>query len=164
MLNNETTMLQNGDFVPQNIKLVKLDGTQTDLSEQIGKKYVLYFYPKDDTPGCTIEACEFRDYNKDIKKLGYEIIGVSVDPIKAHQKFINKHGLNFTLLSDIDHKLNEAFGIWVEKSMFGRRYMGTLRSTYAIDEVGKIIMSWQKVKPEGHAKDVYEYLSFDFQK
>lgn len=157
-------MLQIKDFVPQNIKLLQLDETTTDLGKLIGKKYVLYFYPKDDTPGCTIEACEFRDYNNDIKKLGYEIIGVSVDPIKAHQKFINKFELNFTLLSDTDHKLNEAFGIWVEKSMFGKKYMGTLRSTYVINEAGKIIMSWQKVKPEGHAKDVYEYLSSDFQK
>lgn len=157
-------MLQTGDFVPQNIKLLKLDGTEAGLAEFIGKKYVLYFYPKDDTPGCTVEACEFRDYNKDIKKLGYEIIGVSVDSIKAHQKFINKFDLNFTLLSDTDHKLNEAFGIWVEKSMFGKKYMGTLRSTYVINEHGKIVMLWQKVKPEGHAKDVYDYLSSDFQK
>ncbi|MBI1783756.1 thioredoxin-dependent thiol peroxidase [Candidatus Sumerlaeota bacterium] len=115
---------------------------------------VLYFYPKDDTPGCTKEACDFRDQNTKIKKLGAVILGVSPDDLKKHAKFSGKFDLNFPLLSDIEKKVCQDYGVWVEKSMYGRKYMGVERSTFLIGKDGKIAKAWRKVSVTGHAEEV----------
>lgn len=135
------------------------DGTEKEfsLNEYKGKKVILYFYPKDNTSGCTQEACDFRDnYNRLTAKA--EVIGVSPDSIKSHLKFQEKQGLNFTLLSDPEHKLAEIFGAWGEKSMYGKKYMGIIRSTFLLDENGEIIKEWKKVKVKGHVDDVLSSL------
>jgi len=121
-----------------------------------GKKVVLYFYPKDDTPGCTIEAKDFRDRMKDFEKAGAVIIGVSRDDVKSHEKFKEKFCLPFPLASDEDGTVSEAYGVWVEKSMYGKKYMGIERATFLIDGHGKLAHVWPKVKVEGHAQEVLE--------
>ena len=126
-------------------------GKTVSLSDFKGKKVVLYFYPKDDTPGCTTEACSFRDEHKTFEKKGAVVIGVSPDSAKSHTKFIEKFTLPFTLLADEDHKIAEAFGVWVEKSMYGKKYMGTERSTFVIGADQKIKAILRKVKPAEHA-------------
>ena len=127
------------------------------LSDFSGKKFVLYFYPKDNTQGCTQEDCDFRDNINRISK--YElIIGISPDSIKSHIKFIEKQNLNFLLLSDPEHKLAEKFNVWVEKSMYGRKYTGIERSTFIINEKGEIEHEWRKVKVKGHVDEVINYL------
>lgn len=151
-------MLSIGNIAPFSIKVLGENGKTTSLKEQLGKYIVLYFYPHDFTPGCTKEACSFRDANNDIKKLGAEVIGVSTDSFESHQKFSNKHKLNIALWSDPDHKLIEAFGAWQPKKFAGREFMGTVRSTFILDPKGKIIKVWGKVKPEGHSKEVIEFL------
>lgn len=127
------------------------------LSDFSGKKFVLYFYPKDNTQGCTQEACDFRDNLNRISKYAL-IIGISPDSIKSHIKFIEKQNLNFLLLSDPEHKLAEKFNVWVEKSMYGRKYTGIERSTFIINEKGEIEHEWRKVKIKGHVDEVINYL------
>ena len=129
-------------------------GATVSLAGLKGQKVVLYFYPKDDTPGCTIEAQEFRASLDKFKKLGAVVLGVSPDDVKSHCKFINKFDLNFELLADTDHAVSEAYGVWVEKSMYGKKYMGVQRATFLIDGSGKLAAVWPKVKPEGHAAEV----------
>jgi peroxiredoxin Q/BCP len=126
------------------------------LAKLKGKNVVLYFYPKDDTPGCTIEAKDFRDLMKDFEKNNTTIIGLSKDDVKSHDKFKEKFCLPFTLASDTDGSTCEAYGVWVEKSMYGKKYMGIERTTFLIDKQGKIAQIWGKVKVEGHAKEVLE--------
>jgi peroxiredoxin Q/BCP len=121
-----------------------------------GKAFVLYFYPKDDTPGCTVEACEFGAGFPAFEKLGVPIFGISPDSLESHAKFIKKFKLPFTLLADEDHAVTEAYGVWVEKSMYGRTFMGVQRSTFLVDADGKFAKIWPKVKPEGHAQEVLE--------
>jgi peroxiredoxin Q/BCP len=121
-----------------------------------GQNTVLYFYPKDDTPGCTIEACSFRDNLPKFKKVNARVYGVSKDSLKAHGRFSEKYELPFTLISDEDGKICEAFGTWVEKSMYGRKYMGIDRVTFLIDDKGVIRHIWRKVKPAGHAEEVLQ--------
>jgi thioredoxin-dependent peroxiredoxin len=130
------------------------DGNKVTLKDYRGKKVVLYFYPKDDTPGCTKEACAFRDHFAKFKKLGVEVLGVSVDTEKSHKSFAEKFKLPFTLLADTDKKIVSAYGVWGEKSMYGRKYMGTHRATYLIDESGRIAAVFPKVKPEDHALQI----------
>ncbi|MDQ6985060.1 MAG: thioredoxin-dependent thiol peroxidase [Candidatus Dojkabacteria bacterium] len=151
-------MLTEGDKVPTDIAIENQKDENISLSDYKGKFIVLYFYPKDDTPGCTKEACSFRDFNEDIKNLGVEVIGVSKDSIDSHDKFIEKHKLNFTILSDDKMELQKAFGVWQEKSMFGKKYMGTVRSTFIINPEGSIIKVWPDVKVNGHVEEVFEYL------
>lgn len=127
------------------------------LSDFSGKKFVLYFYPKDNTQGCTQEACDFRDNLNRISKYAL-IIGISPDSIKSHIKFIEKQNLNFLLLSDPEHKLAEKFNVWVEKSMYGRKYTGIEHSTFIINEKGEIEHEWRKVKIKGHVDEVINYL------
>ena len=127
------------------------------LSDFSGKKFVLYFYPKDNTQGCTREACDLRDNMNKILKFA-PVIGVSPDSIKSHIKFIEKQNLNFLLLSDVEHKLAKKFNVWVEKSMYGRKYMGIERSTFIINEKGEIEHEWRKVKVKGHVDEVINYL------
>ncbi|MFL6595618.1 MAG: thioredoxin-dependent thiol peroxidase [Chthoniobacterales bacterium] len=124
-------------------------GREVSLGDFRGKSVVLYFYPKDDTPGCTTQACAMRDSWTELEARG-EIFGVSVDSTKSHEKFIAKHQLPFPLLADVDHKMVEAYGVWVEKSMYGKKYMGTERSTFVIDGDGRLAKIVRKVKPEEH--------------
>lgn len=132
-------------------------GSKVKLSDLKGETVVLYFYPKDDTPGCTKQACALRDGWKTISKKA-KIFGVSIDSIKSHDKFIKKHELPFPILSDEDKKIVEAYGVWVEKSMYGRVYMGTERTTFVIDPEGKIKAVFPKVKPDQHLEKVLEVL------
>ena len=130
------------------------DGNKIRLSDFKGKKVVLYFYPKDLTPGCTVEACAFRDDIGALNKLGAVVLGISADSEKTHQKFTSKHQLNFPLLADVNHEVCEKYGAWQEKSMYGRKYMGIARITYIIDENGKIAKVYEKVKPAVHSAEV----------
>ena len=131
-------------------------GGTVSLKDFKGKTLVLYFYPKDDTSGCTAEACAFRDALPDFSKVKADIIGISKDPVKKHDKFKAKYDLNFPLAADEDMKTCEAYGVWVEKSMYGRKYMGIERSTFLIDSKGVIRYVWRKVKVPGHAEAVLE--------
>lgn len=128
--------------------------TGFNASQNKPKYLVLYFYPKDNTPGCTTEACEFRDATADLVKAGALVLGVSADSVDSHQKFASKHHLSFELLSDTEHKLLSAFGVWGEKKFMGKLFMGITRSTFLLDSNGKIIKKWHKVKPAGHAQEV----------
>jgi peroxiredoxin Q/BCP len=131
-------------------------GKVISLSKFAGKPVVLYFYPKDDTPGCTVEACDFRDSLQRLKAAGVTVLGVSRDSGVSHQKFKTKHGLNFPLLADVDGKVCEAYGAWQEKSLYGRKFMGIVRCTFLIDSSGKIAALWPKVKVAGHVDEVLE--------
>ena len=133
-------------------------GEKVKLSDFKGKKVVLYFYPKDDTPGCTKEACAFRDGIEQIKRKGAAVVGVSVDSVESHRKFKSKFDLNFPLLADTDKKMVEAYGTWKEKSMYGKKYMGIERTTYIIDEQGKISHIFPKVKVDEHYDEVLKAL------
>jgi peroxiredoxin Q/BCP len=132
------------------------DGKTYKLAEMTGKPVVVYFYPKDDTPGCTIEACAFRDRKSEIEKLGAVVLGVSPDDAESHAKFRKKFDLNFPLLVDTDHKLADQFGAWREKNMYGKKSMGVVRSTFLIGPDGKIAKAWKKVSVEGHDEQVLE--------
>ena len=142
-------------------KLPGSNGEPVTLSELTGagKSVVLYFYPKDDTPGCTTEACEFRDAVKKFSRKKAVVLGVSPDSLKAHDRFIAKFGLPFVLLSDADHAVAEKFGVWVEKSMYGRKYMGIERSTFVIGPDGKVKAAFRKVKVDGHVEEVLAAVS-----
>jgi peroxiredoxin Q/BCP len=137
------------------------DGSKVKLSDFKGKWIVLYFYPKDDTPGCTKEACAFRDSNQQIIDLGGVILGVSPDPTASHVKFIQKYDLNFRLLSDPDHAVAEKYGAWREKNMYGKKSMGIQRSTYLISPDGKVAQVWKRVQVDGHDQKVVEALRSD---
>ena len=131
------------------------DGAKSlKLSDLRGKPVVLYFYPKDDTPGCTTEACSFRDSAPDFKKLKTQVVGISKDSVARHDKFKAKYGLNFPLVSDEDGKICEKYGTWVEKSLYGRKYMGIDRATFLIDKSGVVARIWRKVKVAGHVDEV----------
>ncbi len=150
-------MLDVGTKAPK-FTTIDQDGNKVSLADFKGRKVVMYFYPKDDTPGCTKEACAFRDGWSDFKKLGVAVLGVSVDDAKSHRKFADKYKLPFTLLADTDKKIVEAYGAWGEKSNYGKKYMGTFRITYVIDETGKIAAAYPKVKPEEHAAEILAFL------
>ena len=145
--------IQAGDKAPD------IKTPEFKLADHRGKRVVLFFYPKSDTPGCTKEACEFRDAAKTFAKRDAVIVGLSPDKAPAQQKFAVKYNLPFTLVPDPDHAIAEAYGVWVEKSMYGRKYMGIERSTFVVDEKGKILHAFRKVKPEGHAAQVLEALT-----
>lgn len=130
------------------------EGQEVSLADFKGKKVVLYFYPKDDTPGCTVEACSFRDGIAQIKKKGAVVLGVSADSVASHQKFKKKHDLNFSLLSDESKKIVEEYGVWKEKSMYGKKFMGIERTTFIIDEKGKIKKIFPKVSVKEHYEEV----------
>jgi peroxiredoxin Q/BCP len=146
-------MLKEGVKAPA-FSLPADDGSTVALKDLKGKKVVLYFYPKDDTSGCTTEACEFRDSWTSVRKKGAVVLGVSPDGVKSHGKFKEKYELPFPLLADEDHAVAEAYGVWGEKSMYGRKYFGILRTTFIIDEAGRVAKVFEKVKPKGHAAEV----------
>lgn len=151
------TMPQVGDQAPD-ITLPDDIGTERRLSDERGKWVVLYFYPTDDTPGCTTEACEFRDANADINARDAEVWGVSVLSTASKAAFKAKFGLPFVLLADEDHAVAERYGTWVEKNNYGRTYWGVQRSTFLVDPDGRVARSWPKVKPVGHAAEVLDAL------
>ena len=142
-----------GDVAPD-FTTTDQHGNPLTLSDYRGRSVVLYFYPKDDTPGCTAQACSLRDNYTELKKAGYEVLGVSIDPQKAHQKFITKYDLPFSLVADTDKSVVEAYGVWQEKSMYGRTYMGTARRTFVIDENGFITDIIEKVDTKNHATQI----------
>jgi peroxiredoxin Q/BCP len=145
--------IQEGDAAPA-FALPASGGRTVSLGDLQGRPFVLYFYPKADTPGCTKEACAFQEALPALGKIGLEVIGVSPDPLKPIEKFAEKYGLKFPLASDESKAVAEAYGVWVEKSMYGKKYMGIERSTFLVDRAGKIARAWRKVKVEGHAKEV----------
>lgn len=151
-------MLGIGDLAPLDIGLKDLDNKTVSLSTLIGSRVVLYFYPKDFTPGCTNEACSFRDFYSKIESLGFKVVGVSSDSVESHLKFKVKHDLNFELWSDMDHQLAKAFGVWQEKKMFGRIGFGIKRTTFIIDAKGKILKVWPDVSVNGHTEQVFDFL------
>jgi len=151
-------VLSVGSSAPK-FSLVANDGKKYSLKDFKGKKIVLYFYPKDDTSGCTAEACSFRDNLTAIKKKGAVVIGVSPDGLKSHEKFVSKYDLNFPVLSDESKEMLTEYGVWQEKSMYGRKYMGVVRSTFIIDEKGTISHIFPKVKVEGHTEEILKALS-----
>jgi len=130
------------------------DGTKVRFADQLGSPVVLYFYPRDDTPGCTREACAFRDQQAQLKKLGAKVFGVSPDDLESHTKFRDKYQLNFPLLADAGNKLAEKYGAWREKNMYGKKSMGIQRSTYLIGADGKVARLWKRVKVDGHDEQV----------
>jgi thioredoxin-dependent peroxiredoxin len=146
-------MLQDGDKAPD-FALPTEGGGKIELSRLKGKAVVVYFYPKDDTSGCTAEAKDFSELTPKFKKAGAEVIGVSPDSVESHEKFRNKHALNIRLAADTEKTVAMAYGVWAEKSMYGRKYMGVERSTFLIDKQGRIARSWRKVKVPGHAGEV----------
>jgi thioredoxin-dependent peroxiredoxin len=139
-------------------ELMANTGEKVALSDFKGKYVVLYFYPKDMTPGCTTEACDFRDFHDQFTELEAVILGVSPDPIEKHQKFVEKHGLPFLLLVDENHKVAEQYGVWKLKKNFGKEYMGIERSTFVIDKDGILIKEWRKVKVKGHVEDALAFI------
>jgi peroxiredoxin Q/BCP len=147
--------LSEGDKAPA-FTMPASGGRTVSSASLAGKPYVLYFYPKADTPGCTKEACAFQEALPQLGKIGIEVIGVSKDKMKPIEKFAEKFGLKFPLASDETTNVAEDYGVWVEKSMYGRKYMGLERSTFLIDKTGKIAKIWPKVKVEGHAAEVLE--------
>jgi peroxiredoxin Q/BCP len=151
-------MLKVGDTAPS-FSLTSDGGQKVSSSSLKGRRYLLYFYPKDDTPGCTREACAFRDNLPAFDKLGVPVFGVSGDEVKAHDRFVKKYALNFPLLADPEHELLEAYGVWVEKSMYGRKYFGIQRSSFVVDAKGRIEKVWEKVSPDSHAAEVADYLA-----
>jgi len=149
--------LKTGDKAP-GFALPSGDGKSVSLDQFRGKKVILYFYPKDDTPGCTKEACSFRDNLARVKRKGAVILGISTDSVDSHRKFIGKYELSFPLLSDESKQVLKAYGVWKQKTFMGRKYMGTERTTFLIDEKGIIVQIFPKVKVEGHTEAVLEAL------
>jgi peroxiredoxin Q/BCP len=148
-----------GDWIEPGAKapsftLTADDGSKVRLADQAGSPVVLYFYPKDDTPGCTKEACAFRDLQADMKKLGAKVFGVSPDGEASHAAFRDKYRLNFPLLADVDHKVADKYGAWREKNMYGKKSMGVQRSTYLIDAYGRVAQVWRRVQVDGHDQQV----------
>src|ERR1700720_603060 len=157
MANATELKLKEGDEAPAFTAMTN-GGGKVSLSDLKGQNVILYFYPKDDTPGCTKEACAFRDGFKEIKKHGAAVIGVSADSVESHKKFKTKFDLNFPLLADTDKKIVEAYGVWKEKSMYGKKYMGIERTTFIINAQGKISHIFPKVKVEEHYDEVLDAL------
>jgi len=151
-------MLTEGQKAPD-FRLADDSGKEVSLKDLRGKKVILYFYPKDDTPGCTREACDLRDNFSRLKSKNVVVYGVSKDSIESHVKFKSKYSLPFPLLSDPDHKLAESYGAWGEKNMYGKKTMGTIRSTFIIDEDGKIEKAYRNVKVDGHVERLLEDLT-----
>lgn len=149
--------VQIGSEVPD-FTLPASNGANVSLSDYRGQKVVLYFYPKNMTPACTNEACSFRDHYGELQQEGVVVLGISTDPLKSHHKFIQKYDLPFLLLSDEDHAVSILFGVWQLKKMYGREYEGIVRSTFLLDESGRLVKEWRKVKVAGHTEEVLQEL------
>jgi len=149
--------IQIGELAPD-FELPASNGEMVRLSDFRGKHVILYFYPKDMTPGCTTEACDFRDYHGEFTDLNAVILGVSTDSLAQHKKFIEKYALPFLLLADENHEVAEKYGVWKLKKNFGKEYMGIERSTFVIDKEGVLVKEWRKVKVKGHVKEALEYI------
>jgi thioredoxin-dependent peroxiredoxin len=149
--------IEAGELAP-NFNLVSDRGKKVKLSQFKGQPVVLYFYPRDNTPGCTKQACALRDRQVDLEKFGATVLGVSTDSVESHAKFRDDHKLNFTLLVDEDHQVAEAYGAWREKNMYGKKSMGIQRSTFLIDGAGKVVKVWKRVQVEGHDQQVLDSL------
>lgn len=145
--------LEPGDKAPS-FRLPDQDGNKVSLGDFKGEKVVVYFYPKDDTPGCTKEACQFNDNLRAFSRSGATVLGISPDGAESHRRFREKYGLALTLLSDPDHKVMESYGAWGEKSLYGKKSMGVIRSTFVVDKKGKVAKTWYSVKADGHAEKV----------
>lgn len=150
-------MVEKGSPAPD-FTLAADDGSQVTLSQLRGKKVVLYFYPKDDTPGCTTQACDLRDRMPEVTAQGAVVLGISPDAVASHTRFRKKFGLNFPLLADPDHKVAEAYGVWREKNTYGIKALGIVRSTFVIDEQGVVVEEWRRVKAVEHAEWVLQQL------
>lgn len=146
-------MIELGKAAPE-FTLPDQDGKEHSLSDYKGQKVVIYFYPKDMTPGCTVQAEGIRDAMNDLKEAGIQVLGISTDPIESHKKFVEKHDLNFPLLADTEKSVVEKYGVWVEKSMFGKKYMGTQRDSFLINESGVVTHHFKKVKPKEHVSKI----------
>ena len=152
------TQLKVGDAAPD-FSGINQNEEKIGLQDFKGKKLILYFYPKDNTPGCTAESCNLNEnYNMWLEK-GYEVVGVSPDSVASHQKFIDKFGLKFNLIADTEKEILQAFGAWGEKSMYGKKYMGVLRKTFIIDETGKIVEIFEKVQTKDHTNQIIQTLN-----
>ena len=151
-------MLTVGDQIPMNISVLDAYGDPVSLSAFAGQKLILYFYPKDNTPGCTTEAINFESVRKALTELGWTVIGISADSCKSHEGFKIKYNLGFTLLSDPENALSTAFGAYGEKTNYGKTYMGIIRSTFLADDTGKIVKAYPKVKAEGHGEEVLQWI------
>lgn len=151
-------MISEGDKVPS-FELQDADGKSVKSSEFKGKKHVIYFYPRDFTPGCTIEADEFSKEYKKFQKIGAQIIGISTDDVESHKKFVTKMKIPYVLLSDPESEVCKKFGVWGKKQFMGKEYMGVIRSTFLVDEKGKIFKAYPTVKPKGHAEEVLAALN-----
>lgn len=149
--------VQIGDFAPD-FQLEAQNGEKIRLSDFRGKNVVLYFYPKDMTPSCTTQACDFRDQHEKFKDIDTVILGVSPDPIQRHMKFIDKYGLPFLLLADVEHEVANAYDVWRLKKNFGKEYMGIERSTFILNKEGKLIKEWRKVKVKGHVEEALNFI------
>jgi thioredoxin-dependent peroxiredoxin len=150
-------MLKPGSKAPS-FELISDEGKKVSLKDFAGKKVVLYFYPRDNTPGCTTEACSFAKNNKKLQKAGAVVVGISADSVASHQKFKQRYDLGFTLLSDPDREVIQKYGVWKEKNMYGKRMMGIERTTFIIDEQGKIARIFPKVKVDGHTEQILKAL------
>lgn len=155
-------MVEIGQTAPD-FELPASNGETIKLSDYKGKNVVLYFYPKDMTPGCTTEACDFRDHHESFAEVDAVILGVSPDPINRHEKFIEKHGLPFLLLADEEHQVAENYDVWKLKKNFGKEYMGIERSTFVIDKEGKLAHAWRKVKVKGHVEEALQFIRENLQ-
>ncbi|MFD2115390.1 thioredoxin-dependent thiol peroxidase [Paenibacillus yanchengensis] len=149
------SILTIGEKAPD-FQLTASNGKQVKLSDYVGQQVVLYFYPRNMTPTCTKQACQMRDYNSQFATYNTVVLGVSTDPIASHQRFIEKHELPFLLLADEDHSVAEQYGVWQLKKLYGREYMGLVRSTFLIDTEGKLAQQWLKVRLNGHVEEVVE--------
>ncbi len=155
-------MLKEKQKVPSDIKIFDLNGQKLTLKDYLGQPLVLYFYPKDNTPGCTKEAKSFRDFKHKIRQAGAKIVGISTDSVSSHLEFKKRHDLNFDLLSDPDHVLIEAFGLWQQKREFNQTVYGTVRSTFVIDQSGHIVKVWPRVTPTNHGREIYRFITAHF--
>lgn len=149
--------LEEGQAAPQ-IELLSHKGEMVRLSDYRGKKVIVYFYPRDMTPGCTTQACDFRDHYEQFEAENTVIMGISTDSAERHRKFIDKYQLPFVLLVDDEHQAAEAYGVWVQKNMFGKKFMGIQRATFVIDEEGKLLKAWHKVKVKDHVAEALAYI------
>lgn len=157
-MNLKNKVLKEGDKAPA-FSAKDQNGKTVSLADFAGKNLILYFYPKDDTPGCTAEACDFRDNYQSLAQQGYQVIGVSTDDEKSHKKFESKHNLPFPLIADTDKSIVESYGVWVEKNMYGKLYMGTARTTFLIDQNGVIQKIIEKVDTKNSSKQVLDLLA-----